>query len=230
MNRTAVSCVESSMRQSHQPIAIPRRTIALFLGVCGIILLTFCLWGDALDTVTKEAVRAADGSRLQIALILFAVLASDILLPIPSCLASTLCGVLLGPWLGFSVSFSAMSASAAAGYWIGRRAGGRARRLIGESEFHALAAIHRRGGVWLLLGLRPVPILAEASLVFAGLAKVPVRKTVPLVALGNALVSAVYTALGAWFSTETEHVSLAFLLCLAASGLCMLTRPHARGW
>ena len=39
----------------------------------------------------------------------FALLASDIVLPVPSTLASTACGLLLGPIVGFFVSFAAMS-------------------------------------------------------------------------------------------------------------------------
>ncbi len=178
--------------------------VTLGLVVGGVILLMFGLWGEAIDAWMRGAVRHAGENRALIALILFAVLASDIFLPVPSCLASTLCGCLLGAYLGFAVSFAAMSASAAVGYALGRLGGERVRRLIGENDFRTLEALHRRGGAALILGLRPVPILAETSVLFAGFAKVPVKKAVLFIALGNALVSAVYAALGAWFTAVSK--------------------------
>ncbi len=210
--------------EKNSDFKFPWRTLTLFLSVGGAVLLTFFLWGEAIDAWTGEAVRRAGENRALVALVLFAVLASDIFLPIPSCLASTLCGCLLGPWLGFAVSFAAMSASAAAGYALGRLCGGWARRLVGENDFKTLERLNRRFGASLLLSLRPVPILAETSVLFAGFAKVPVRKAVLFIGLGNTLVSAVYAALGAWFTAETDCVSWAFLACLAVGGLAFIRR------
>jgi len=96
--------------------SFPWRAFALFLLVSGVVLGTFLLWGDAIDEWTKSAVARAGENRALVAWILFVVLSSDILLPVPSSLASTLCGLLLGPWLGFAVSFGAMSASGVLGY------------------------------------------------------------------------------------------------------------------
>ncbi len=201
------------------------RTLALFLIVGAVILLTFLLWGGAIDAWMTDAVRRAGENHALVALILFTVLASDIFLPVPSCLASTLCGSLLGLWFGFAVSFAAMSASAAVGYVLGRIGGDRVRQFIGEGDFKSLEALHRRSGGALLLALRPVPILSETSVLFAGFAKVPVKEAALFLGLGNALVSAVYAALGAWFTTETDHVSWSLLVCFALSALAVFRRP-----
>ncbi len=205
----------------------PWRAFALFLFVSAVVLATFLLWGDALDAWTKAAIDRAADNRVQVALILFLVLASDILLPIPSSLASTLCGLLLGAFLGFWVSFAAMSVSAAAGYLLGRFASGWAKRLIGVNDMVALQTFQRRCGPWVLLALRPVPILAEASAVFAGIGRYPWGQASVQLALGNAAVSLVYALVGAYFAQTEEASWLAFLAAMAVSGLFFLIRLRA---
>jgi uncharacterized membrane protein YdjX (TVP38/TMEM64 family) len=60
-----------------------------------------------------------------------------------------------------------MTASAITGHLIGRYAAQSALRLIGRRESETLESFHQRQGIWLLLALRPVPVLAEASVVFS---------------------------------------------------------------
>ena len=92
---------------------LPWRAIALFLFVSAVVLATFFLWGERIDAWTQKVVEKAADDKTLVAVILFLVLASDIFLPVPSNIASTACGLVLGPVLGFAVSFLAMSASAA---------------------------------------------------------------------------------------------------------------------
>ncbi len=199
---------------------VPWRTVGLFLAVSAVILVTFVLWGDAIDAWVRAAVERTQDNRALVAGLLFAVLASDIFLPVPSSLMSTLCGMFLGAGLGLLVSTLAMSVCGLIGYLIGLFSERQVARLLGENDLAALRRLHDRMGIWLLLGLRPVPILAEASLIFAGLARTPPLKTAVLVTLGNAVVSAVYAFTGAWAAAGTENSNLAFLLCFA---VCALT-------
>ncbi len=202
----------------------PWRAFGLFLFVSSVVLATFLIWGDALDAWTKDVIGRSAGNRGQIAIVLFLILASDIFLPIPSSIASTLCGLLLGAFLGFLVSFAAMSVSAAAGWFLGRFASGWARRLIGEDDMASLQAFQRRFGPWSLLALRPVPILAEASTVFAGIGRSPWGATAFQLALGNAAVSMVYALVGA-YCAETDNAScLAFFAAVAVSGVFVFVR------
>lgn len=206
---------------------IPWRALGLFIFVSAVVLATFLIWGDALDVWTKDVIDRSADNRAQVALVLFLILASDIFLPIPSSIASTLCGLLLGAFLGFWVSFAAMSVSAAVGCLLGRFASGWARRLIGDGDMASLQAFQRRCGPWSLLALRPVPILAEASTVFAGIGRSPWGQTALQLALGNAAVSLVYALVGA-YCAETEHATwVAFLAAMAVSGVFVLVRFRA---
>ncbi len=202
----------------------PWRAFGLFLLVSAVVLVTFLLWGDALDAWTRQAIDRSADNRALVALVLFMILASDILLPIPSSVVSTLCGLLLGAFLGFWVSFAAMSVSAAAGCLLGRFASGWARRLIGDDDMASLQAFQRRCGPWALLALRPVPILAEASTVFAGIGRNPLGQTALQLLLGNAAVSLVYAVVGA-YCAETENATLfAFIAVMVVSGVFVLVR------
>jgi uncharacterized membrane protein YdjX (TVP38/TMEM64 family) len=207
---------------------LPWRVIALFAAVTSAIIVTFVLWGDPIDAGLRDAIARSGDDRPTIAAMLFAVLSSDIVLPVPSTLASTLCGALLGPGLGFAVSFAAMSASAAVGYETGARLSKAARRLVGENDLAFLRRLHARGGRWLLLALRPVPVLSEASALFAGLHGHPRRSAYLQFAVGNAAVSAVYVATGSFFAGKQGSASLAFLVCMGVTGLCMLVSSRLR--
>ncbi len=205
---------------------LPWRAIALFLFVSAVVLATFFLWGERIDAWTQKVVEKAADDKTLVAVILFLVLASDIFLPVPSNIASTACGLVLGPVLGFAVSFLAMSASAASGYALGRFASGAAARIVGASDMAALREFQRRAGPWTLLALRPVPVLSEASAVFAGIGRLPVVPTALQLALGNAVVSLVYVLVGAFFADAERGSWLAFLAAMAVSGVFFRVRSR----
>jgi hypothetical protein len=94
-------------------------------------------------------------------------------LPVPSSIVSTAAGVLLGFWRGTAVVFAGMTAGCLLGYAVGSRSSAVARRVVGEDGLVRAADLVRRYGDWVLVACRPVPVLAEASVIFAGLAHAP---------------------------------------------------------
>ncbi len=198
---------------------LPIRTILLFLVVTGFVLITFLLWGAPLDAALRAFVEAHATHKGLVAGMFFALLALDIVLPTPSALISTACGLYLGFLGGFLCSFGAMCVSAALGYGIGYYSSAWAARVIGAKDMATLQRVQAKGGAWILLGLRAVPILAEASLVFAGMGRYPLKATVVQVVLGNAVVSGIYVALGVVSRTATDSATPAFLGTLLLSAL-----------
>jgi len=192
----------------------------LALLVLGVILVPFFCWGAHIDDWTEELVAWGHHHPWKAALWLGGLLAVDVLAPIPSSLVSTACGSLLGFWAGTLASFAGMTVSAAAGYLLGRCAAGPARRALGSGDFKLMQRLHGRWGVWMLAALRPVPVLAEASLLFAGLAAMPWRGALPVLLCGNLAVSAVYGAIGT-LATEQDATWLAFVAAALLSGLAI---------
>ena len=197
------------------------RTVLLATVVFIAIGISFWLYGPAIDAWTMRLVNQADGHPWRTGLLLAVLLGSDIILPIPSSLASVACGLILGFWGGLLTSFIGMTVSTVLGYALGYIASPAATRLIGKAEQAQMRAFYDRMGLWALLALRPVPMLAETSVLFSGLARESFPKVVWVTALGNLTVSTVYAGIGAWGKLSDSFFP-AFAAAIAVSGLMLL--------
>lgn len=193
------------------------------------LLAPFFLYEQALEQAVERFLDSRP-SRAAAAIALAALLASDVALPIPSSLTATAAGLLLGWPLGALVNWAGLNAGAALGYCIGMTAGrAAARRVVGVRGLERAAEAHRRWGDWSLIVSRAAPVLAEASVVFAGAARMRPARFALLVGLSNAAIAAVYAAVGA-LAMETEAFLLAFAGSIALPGLAMLlTRGKSVG-
>src|SRR5262245_22294491 len=153
--------------------------------------------------------------------IIATLLALDVFLPVPSSIVSTGAGVLLGFWRGAAVIWIGMTIGCAIGYAFGARAAAAARKLVGPDGLARANSIMERHGNWALAVCRPIPVLAESSVVFAGLVRSPVQPFIWMTTLSNLGIALAYSAVGA-FSMEVQSFVLTFLAALALPGLAML--------
>jgi uncharacterized membrane protein YdjX (TVP38/TMEM64 family) len=149
------------------------------------------------------------------------LLALDVFLPVPSSIVSTGAGVLLGFWRGAAVIWIGMTIGCAIGYAFGSRAAGAARKLVGSDGLARAAGVMEQYGTWALVLCRPIPVLAESSIVFAGLVRTPVGPFLWLTTLSNLGIAIAYAAVGA-FSMRVQSFLLTFIAALALPGLAML--------
>lgn len=187
------------------------KNILLWAILATLVLVPFFLFEADVARFAETSLAAARGDILFSALVLFLFLASDIFLPVPSCLVSAACGSVLGVYLGFLVSFSAMTVSSVIGYAIGRFFASFARRISGASISKPI----------FLLAMRPVPVLAECSIVYAGIRRYSVAQCAFWTTLGNIVVSAVYAGIGA-FGAERDSVLPAFIATAILSGFAFI--------
>ena len=130
-------------------------------------------------------------------------------------------------WLGLGLlgrvlaSFTGMMASTVLGYALGYITSPATTKLIGKAEQEQMRAFYDRLGIWMLLALRPVPMFAEMSVLFSGLARESFPKVLWVTAIGNLTVSVVYAALGAWGKLSDSFFP-AFAASIAVSGLMLL--------
>jgi uncharacterized membrane protein YdjX (TVP38/TMEM64 family) len=205
----------------------PKWTILVVL-VALVILVPFGIWGQGIDRWVAGYIDASRDRPLQAAVVLGGLLAGDIVLPTPSSLISTACGSICGFWSGLLASWMGMNVACLCGYLLGRfAAGSRIRRMMGEPAMAALERLSLHRGPWFLVLTRPVPVLAEAAVLFAGLGRLPPREFVGLTAVANLGISAVYAGIGATASTASGFV-WAFLLAMLLSGLFMLLGHRMR--
>jgi uncharacterized membrane protein YdjX (TVP38/TMEM64 family) len=150
-----------------------------------------------------------------------ALLALDVFLPVPSSIVSTGAGVLLGVWPGAAVIWIGMTLGCIIGYVFGAYAAGPARRLVGADGLTDAGKIMERYGPWAIIICRPIPVLAESSVVFAGLVRSPVGPFLWLTALADAGIAIAYAAVGA-FSMQAGSFLLTFAGAIALPGLALL--------
>ncbi|WP_437965665.1 VTT domain-containing protein [Sorangium sp. So ce260] len=193
------------------------------------ILVPFFLFADRIEAAAR-AFLAAPPSGVAVALALGGLLAGDVVLPVPSSFVSTAAGGLLGFWRGTAVSWAGMTAGAGLGYLLGARAGAPAlQRMVGEAELARLTRAAERHGPWFLLLFRGVPVLSEASVVFAGAGRMPRRAFFTVTALANLGISATYAAVGASAARLTS-VLLLFAGVVLLPGLAMLLVRLPERW
>ena len=129
---------------------------------------------------------AHDVHALRFALVGAALLAADVLLPIPSSVLGTMLGARLGFGAGFVAAFAGLMAGQAAAYLVSRAL---LRRHAG-----ALPAAPTLAAVFLS---RPVPVLAEAVAIAAGAARVSAPQFLLACAAGNAVYAGALALNGA---------------------------------
>jgi membrane protein DedA with SNARE-associated domain len=174
----------------------------------GFILVPFVLFEDPMNAAVQEALRS-QGSVALVTLAVVACLLADIALPIPSSFVLATAGFLLGAGLGTLVCFVGLSCASLAGYAIGRYAGEPlARRIVGADQLARFGALSRRHGDAVLVAFRAMPVLAEASTILAGTARMALPRFVVLVSIGNAVVAALYACIGAWSASQASFVAV----------------------
>ncbi len=173
-----------------------------------LILVPFVLWEEGFDAF---AARLLDQDNAPvIALVVIALLAADIFLPVPSSLVAVSAGALLGWQVGTVTVWIGLTLGCLAGYWTGAWGGAPVvSRFMGADELERANRLAERIGFGTLVVARAVPVLAEGSVLAAGLVRYPFRGFFIITALANLGVAALYCFVGA-ASLETSSFLLAF--------------------
>jgi uncharacterized membrane protein YdjX (TVP38/TMEM64 family) len=177
----------------------------VLLGIIG----PFVVAGEAIDATVAGWLAAAADRRWLVAAGVVLLLAFDVFLPVPSSAVSTGAGALLGLGGGALASLTGMTLGAAVAYAIGRVTTSFARRLVPRRDLDWLASTWARHGDLMVVLARPVPVLAESSAIFAGLARMPFGRFLVLTLLANTGISMVYAWVGA-HAADTRSFLFAF--------------------
>ncbi len=201
------------------------RLLALLaLAAVAVPLVPFLAFGTRLDEMVARAIDPRP-TPLVMAAMEVAVLAVDLLLPVPSSMVATLGGAELGVVTGTACAWLGLTISAVAGWWLGRRAGGLALERLDPAERAALQRHEQRIGPLLIVLTRPLPLLAEAASLFAGGAGMRLREFFPAAAGGNCAIALVWSFVGATGqSSEWLPLALAASLVIPVVLACLALR------
>jgi uncharacterized membrane protein YdjX (TVP38/TMEM64 family) len=195
--------------------------------VLAFILVPFVLFEGRVHNWTLARMHAnAPASKVALAVVV--LLAADIALPVPSSLVSTAAGALLGFLPGLAASILGMTVCSQIGYWLGRTSGlALAQRIVPARDLERAARYAEARGDWALAASRAVPVLAEASVLLAGVLRVRPTRFFAIALLANAGISAVYCAVGA-AALQSSSFLLAFAGAVIVPAVAMrLARRQA---
>lgn len=161
------------------------------------IVLSFLLWEESLSNLINELIASTNSAAL-IALIIFCLLALDVALPIPSSVVSVAAALYFGFLGSVLLIFLGMSTCCVIAYYLGGSANKffASRKLHGTRREQKIIDWTGRWGYWALCIARPVPVLAETSVVMAGMAKMPFHKFLAYTLSANLVIAISYGYLG----------------------------------
>jgi uncharacterized membrane protein YdjX (TVP38/TMEM64 family) len=196
----------------------------------GFIIVPFLLFGGVIESWTAGQLAREEAAALSAA-IGIALLASDVILPIPSSLIGTALGAILGAPLGTLAGTIGLSAACVIGYVLGVLARpGVVEPLVAAPDRQLLETWLSRYGIAALILCRAVPVLAEASVIVAGAMRVSPVPALVATTLANLGISAVYAWVGS-FASDAPTFLAAFLAAIAIpAGVLFAAHIARRGF
>lgn len=167
-----------------------------------------------------ESIRNSQGGSPAVALVIFALLFGDLVLPVPSSVVMTLSGYLLGFPVGAAVTFAGSMASAILGFGLCRAFGRRAFvRLAGAGDTSRVERFMRRYGEWGIVLSRSVPMLTEVVSCLSGLSGMRFPRFVLLSIAGSLPICLVYAWAGSTSGAAPAGIGWAILLAFVIPGV-----------
>lgn len=186
----------------------------------GLVIVSFLLFEQQIQdflTHLNLYLPSTPSQKLNLALLLIALLALDVVLPVPSSMVALLAVAMLGGVGGYLVIFIGLCLGAGLGYALGA---GYFRLLSGRLGLHQRqpGQLAYRLGTLSLICLRGVPVLAETSVVAAGMQRYPLRAFLLVTTLANAGLALAYSAIGT-FLVEQNALLVTLLASMVLPGL-----------
>jgi uncharacterized membrane protein YdjX (TVP38/TMEM64 family) len=202
------------------------RVSLLIALVLAVPIIPFFVWGERLE-VWLEQWLAPSSSGQTVFWLTIAALSTDVFLPVPSSLISTFAGMMLSIPLATLASWLGMTAAAVFGFAVARAFGRPlAVRFSSEAELERLDRLSERFGPRLLVLVRALPVLAEASVLLFGATRLSWLRFLLPVALANLGIAAAYAVFG--YFGRIENVMLYVLAASVALPLLASTMVRWR--
>ncbi len=177
-----------------------RRPLLMVFAIVCIPIFPLLLLGLSFEDRVSGYVRGANLSPAGRFGLVVGVLATDIVLPIPSSAVSTWGGSVMGLLPATAAATLGTTIGAVLGFGLAKLFGQRFAAWRAGRDLDRAAELSRRLGPPALLVTRALPILAEACVMLVGVGGLSWRKFLPPTIAGNLVVSFAYAACGRYFS------------------------------
>jgi len=185
-----------------------------FLLALAVPIVPFLIWGERLESWITEKIQA-HMTPMEIAEGAIAALTADILLPIPSSFVGTFVGIHLEWPAAVGVIWTGLMCGACLGFALSRYCGAPlAARFSSPDDLDRLTRLAKRQGARILIYTRALPVLAEATVLLLGAARMEWPAFLWPTAGSNLIIAAVYATLG-YFGRVTNAGLWALLASVA---------------
>ncbi len=190
------------------------RTLPLMCMVLLVPVLPFLLFGGRFEDWLQGIADDPPSVPVTMALVI-GLLSTDILLPIPSSVISTLSGWQLGWWRGTLATWVGMNLGAIIGFALARRWGKPfALWFSKEEDLERMRIVSDRYGPFVLVLTRAMPVFAEATVLISGMHQLAWRRFLPAVVFSNLGIAVAYSAFGD-YAEQHQWLPLALGIAIA---------------
>ena len=207
-----------------------RRSLIVSVVLLSLIIVPFVLWESDLLALSQQWLEDADNQSM-LAGIIVALLALDVILPTPSSLVSIAAGIQFHAETATTIVFIGMSLGCVMGYLLGR--------IVpvnwafpDPDEIARVQKLYRRYGALSLMLARAVPVIAEASVIHAGIARVPFVVVLAYTLPANLAIGVLYAGAGQWLLANPiigAGIGIALLMVIGAWWLAIQGRQRPAG-
>jgi len=152
----------------------------------------------------------------------------DVVAPVPASIIMVANGILFGPVGGTLLSVTGGFGAALVGYWIGTRGERVGKRWFGDAALARANAFFEKHGMIAVIVSRPIPIVAEAVTIVAGISRMPARKFFPATLLGLVPTAIVYAVAGAYTLDLNGGLYVFLAVLLLAGAVWVVGNSFAR--
>ena len=178
----------------------------LWIALFAAILIPFAIWGDTVEAYGAELLQDAEPTPT-LALTLTALLAGDLVLPVPSSVLAVGTGAVFGTVAGAAIIAVGFTLGGWIGFEVGRSAGrAGVARWVEDGQRERLEAFAAKHGLGLLVAMRAVPVLAEASVVVAGSSGMPRGRVLLVTTLANIVIAGIYAMAGSVAAVQVPTI------------------------
>ncbi len=188
--------------------------------VITLIIISFILFEHKLTLwIDLYTVKFSSSNMMwMLAIFLIAALALDIVLPIPSSVIAVVSATAFGFWIGAGIIWLGLMLSCCAGYLIGTASADFLfRRFTNKSDIIKAQSLAYKIGPGTLVALRGIPVLAETSVIAAGMVRYHFPLFLLICGLSNAGLAMAYGYIGARAGV-TNSFLLVVVGCVAVPG------------
>jgi len=195
----------------------------LFLFFLVLFLIAEALHLNWLSHISSQMERPGIG----VALLGVMALVADLFLPIPSSLIMIANGSLFGVLLGTFLSLVGNLGASVVGFWVGRRSKALLARFVSPEERAQANQLLSEWGEAAIIMTRPVPLLAETTVVMAGGSSMKWSAMIWATLAGSLPLSFLYALTGAT-AANFNNMLFAFIFALLIAGMFWFFGHHQR--